>query len=208
MYTVTGLAGVPIGGTLALATSGLPLNLAGWTLTIGGVSVPFGVTPSGTMTAVVPANIALGPEPVQLTAPGGGGPSAILMQVDAPPPAIIAAYDDSGPAGTSFAISPSAPANGGDMITLIVWDLAGAAPALPAPGMVRITAGSTTGSPASVVAIDTNTSRVQFVLPASIASDPDVTGQTVPVAIGTGTRLSPGYTLNIVVPPAPAAAGN
>jgi hypothetical protein len=205
VYTATDLAGVPIGGTLALATGGLPVNLAGWTFTIGGVSVPFGVTATGTMTAVVPASIALGPQPIQLTAPGGGGPAPILMQVDAPPPVIVAAYDDSGPLGTSFAVSPSALANGGDTVTLIVWDLAGSAPALPAPGRVWITVGSTTGTAASVVAIDANTSRVQFVVPASVASDPAVTGQAIPITIGTGTRLSPGYTLNVhVVPPTPA----
>ncbi len=207
VYTVTDLAGVPIGGTLALATSGLPLNLAGWTLTIGGVSVPFGVTPSGTMTAVVPSGIALGPEPVQLTAPGGGGPAPILMQVDAPPPVIIAAYDDSGPAGTSFAVSQAAPANGGDILTLIVWNLAGAAPSLPAAGSIWIAAGSSIVSPLSVVPIDANNSRVQFALPATITSDPEVTGQTVPIAIAAGTRLSPPYTLNLRVPP-PAQTGN
>lgn len=203
--TATDLAGVPLGGSLALATSGLPLNLAGWTLTIGGVSVPFGVSPTGTTTAVVPANIALGPEVVQLTAPGGGGPAPILMQVDAPPPAIIAAYDDSGPVGTTFAVSPTALAHGGDMITLIVWDLAGAAPALPSANTMWIAAGSTAVTPASVFPIDANTSRVQFVLPSAIASDPAVAGQTVPVSIGTGTRLSPTFTLNIYIPPPPPA---
>ncbi len=206
--TVTDLAGVPIGGLLALATSGLPLNLAGWTLTIGGVSVPYGVTPAGTMTAIVPAGIALGPEVLQLTAPGGGGPAPILMQVDAPPPVIIASYDDSGPAGTSFAVGPAAPASGGDVITLIVWDLAGAAPSLPTPDMIWITAGSSVVSALSAVPIDANTSRIQFSLPAFIASDPAVAGKTVPISVGTGTRLSSAYSLNINIPPAPASTGN
>jgi hypothetical protein len=176
-------------------------------LTIGGVSVPFGVTPSGTMTAVVPA-IALGPEPLQLTAPGGGGPAPILMQVDAPPPAIIAVYDDSGPAGTSFAVSSTSPAAGGDVLTLIVLNLAGASSSLPPASSVWINSGTAVVNPLSLVAIDANTSRVQFVLPASVAADPDVISQTVPIALGAGTRLSPAYKLNIVVPPPPAPAGN
>ena len=201
--TVTDLDGVPLGVSMALATSGLPANLAGWTLTVGGVWVPFGVSPAGTMTAVVPTNIALGPETVQLTAPGGGGPAPILMQVDAPPPVIVAAYDDAGTG--AFAVGPTAVAHGGDLITLIVWDMAGAAPSLPAAGAIRITAGSTAMTAASVFAIDANYSRIQFVLPSSIASDPDLTGpgQIVPVTIGTGTRLSPAYALNIYIPPPP-----
>ena len=204
--TVTALAGVPLGGSLALATSGLPANLAGWTLTIGGVSVPFGMTLSGTMTANVPGNIALGPETIQLTAPGGGGPAPILMQVDAPPPVVVAAFDDSGPAGTSFVVTPAALANGGDAITLIVVNLAGSSSTLPPLATMWIAAGSSIVNPTSVVAIDANTSRVQFFLPASIASDPDVAGQTVPVAVGVGTRLSPAFTLNIHVPPPPPAS--
>jgi hypothetical protein len=129
------------------------------------------------------------------------------MQVDAPPPAIIAVFDDSGPAGTSFAVSSTSPAAGGDVVTLIVLNLAGAA-SLPPASSVWINSGTAVVNPLSLVAIDANTSRVQFVLPASVAADPDVTSQTVPIALGAGTRLSPAYKLNIVVPPPPAPAGN
>lgn len=207
LNAVTGLAGVPIGGTVLLATSGLPLNLASWTLTIGGVSTNFGVNTNGILSAAVPAGIALGPNAIQLTSAAGTGPSPILMQVDAPAPVISAAIDSSGAGGTGFVIAPGAPASAGDIITLLVSGLAGAAPSLPAASAIWITVGATTLAPISVTAGAQNTALVQFVLPAIPANSPTATQQLTAVSIGTGTRLSAAYVLS-VVPFVPPASGN
>jgi hypothetical protein len=203
------LAGVQIGGIVAVATSGLPLNLAGWTLTIGGVGTTFGVNTNGLLTATIPGGIAFGPEPIQLTSPAGAGPSPILVQVDEPPPVIIAAVDTSGPGGTAFVVSPSAPANAGDAIILFVSGLAGGAPALPAPNAIWITVGSAVVAPFSVTAVDQKVTEVEFVLPASPALSPTVTLQNATVTLGTGSRLSAPFSVTVTVPPAaPAPAAN
>ena len=206
---VTGLAGVQIGGIVALATRGLPQNLAGWTLTIGGVSTTFGVNTNGILTATVPSGIAFGPEPIRLTSAAGAGPNPILMQVDAPPPVIVSAVDASGPGGTSFVISQSAPATAGDTIALLVSGLAGASSTLPAANAIWITVGSTVATPISVTAGQQNAALVQFMLPATQPNSPTATQQTTAIAIGTGSRLSAAYTLNVaVVPVAPPAIAN
>jgi uncharacterized protein (TIGR03437 family) len=201
---VTGLAGVPIGGTVLLATSGLPLNLASWALTIGGVSTNFGVNTNGILSAAVPAGIGFGPNAIQLSSAGGSGPSPILMQVDAPAPVIDFAVDSSGAGGTGFVIAPGSPASAGDTITLLVSGLAGAAPSLPAASAIWIMLGATTLSPISVTAGAQNTALVQFVLPSVLANSPTATQQLTAVSIGTGTRLSAAFVMAVVpfVPPA------
>jgi hypothetical protein len=207
LNAVTGLAGTPIGGTVLLATNGLPLNLASWTLTIGGVSTNFGVNTNGILSAAVPAGIAFGPNAIQLTSAAGTGPSPILMQVDAPAPVISAAVDSSGAGGTGFLIVPGSPANAGDVVTLFVSGLAGAAPSLPAASAIWITVGGSTVSPLSVTAGLQNIALVQFVLPAIPANSPTATQQLTGVSIGTGTRLSAPYVLS-VVPVVPLVSGN
>jgi IPT/TIG domain len=203
--TITGLAGVPIGGTVSLAANGLPTNLAGWSLTIGGVSTTFGVNSNGILTAAIPAGVSFGPNALQLTSPAGTGPSPILIQVDAPPPVIAGAIDSSGAGGTGFPISSAAPANAGDVVTLAVADLAGASSSLPSAASVWITVGAATVQVASVTPGTQGTAFVQFVLPAILANSPTATQQLVSVAIGTGTRLSSPYLLAIVpVLPAPS----
>ena len=196
--TFTGLAGVPIGGTVLLATNGLPTNLAGWNVAIGGVNTTFGVNSNGILTAAVPAGVSFGPAALQLTSPAGTGPSPILIQVDAPAPVIADAIDSSGAGGTGFAISSATPASAGDLITLVVTGLAGAAPTLPAAGAVWINVGATTLPVVSVGAASQNTTFVQFVLPAIQANSPTAAAQLVSVAIGTGTRLSTPYLLTVV----------
>jgi hypothetical protein len=129
------------------------------------------------------------------------------MQVDAPAPVISAAIDSSGAGGTGFVIAPGAPASAGDIITLLVSGLAGAAPSLPAASAIWITVGATTLAPISVTAGAQNTALVQFVLPAIPANSPTATQQLTAVSIGTGTRLSAAYVLS-VVPFVPPASGN
>jgi hypothetical protein len=206
LNTATGLAGTPAGGLIALGTRGLPLNLAGWTLTIGGVATTYGVNASGLLTAAVPAGLAYGPQPVQLTPPSGAGPSPILMQLDAPPPVIFGAADGSGPGGTVFLITGSAAASAGDSVWIAVANLAGASATTPAPGAVWIEVGSVTLTPLAINVLADGTALVQFVMPAIQGSSPNATQAQVPVWIGTGTRISAPYALNanVIPPPSPS----
>jgi hypothetical protein len=202
---VTGLAGVPAGGTIQLGTVGLPSGLSGWSLTIGGISTTYSVNSSGLLTAAVPAGLALGPQPIQLTFATGSGPSPILVQVDAPPPVITAALDSSGPGGTTYTIAPSAPASAGDVISLFVSGLQGAAPALPAASAVWIVVNSTVVPAAAVNPLPQNGALVQFILPSIAPNSATSTEQTAAIEIGTGTRLSAPYSISVLVPQPPAA---
>ena len=83
----TGLAGVPIGGTALIATSGLPADLDGWTLSIGPFAVPFTADQNGVLTVTVPAGLGTGAQPVLLTAPAASSAVVprVILQLDQPP---------------------------------------------------------------------------------------------------------------------------
>lgn len=197
---VTGLAGVPAGGTALIASSGLPAVLDGWKLTVGGEAAPFSVDTNGQITAQIPGDLALGPQVVRLLAPDGSGPPPIALQLDAAPPVIVSAFDNSAAAGAGAAVSPSSPANAGDSVTLIVVRLADPAAGLPAAGQVSLNFGGVIVAPVSVTAwpTDATLAVVKFVVPAALpATSP------VPLMIGTGTRLSAAFSLDIQPPPPP-----
>jgi uncharacterized protein (TIGR03437 family) len=196
----TGLAGVPAGGTALIASSGLPVVLDGWRLTVGGEAAPFSVDTNGQITAQVPGDLGLGPQVVQLLAPDGSGPPPIVLQLDAAPPVIVSAFDNSAAAGAGAAVSPASPANAGDSVTLLVVRLADPAAGLPADGQVWLNFGGAILAPVSVTAwpTDATLALVRFVVPAALpATSP------VPVMIGTGTRLSAAFSLDIQPPPPP-----
>jgi uncharacterized protein (TIGR03437 family) len=197
---VTGLAGVPAGGTALIASSGLPAALDGWRLVIGGVGAPFSVDISGQITVQIPGDLALGPQVVRLLAPDGSGPPPIVLQLDAPPPVIVSAFDNSAAAGVGAAVSPSSPANAGDSVTLLVVRLTDPAAGLPAAGQVRLNFGGAILAPVSVSAwpTDATLALVQFVVPAALPATSPVS-----LKIGTGTRLSAAYSLDIQPPPPP-----
>jgi hypothetical protein len=210
--SVTGLAGVPAGGTALIPTTGLPAVLDGWTLSIGGEAVPFQADKTGVLTAAVPGDLGVGPQVVQLTAPASLGITVppVLLQLDAAPPVIVSALDSTAADGSGIAITSSAPALLGDRVTLSVLGLADANGVLPGVSSVWINVSGVNYGAVSVAAApaDPNSSAivglVQFVLPAGLPIDPTVTAPAATVMVGTGTRLSPGYTLNIAAPPAPA----
>ena len=77
LNAVTGLAGVPAGGTALIATSGLPANLDGWTLAVGPKTATFTADKNGVLTVNVPLELGVGTQPVQLTAPGNP-PTAVI----------------------------------------------------------------------------------------------------------------------------------
>jgi len=197
---VTGLAGVPAGGTALIASAGLPAALDTWKLLIGGESARFSVDKTGQITAQIPGDLAPGPQLVQLLAPDGSGPPPIVLQLDTAPPVIVSAFDNSAAAGVGAAVSPAGPANAGDTVTLTVSRLADPAAGLPAASQVWINFGSAVITPASVTPApnEATLALVQFVVPAALPS-----ASPVSVMIGTGTRLSAAYSLDIVPPPPP-----
>jgi len=66
---VTGLAGVPAGGTALIATTGLPADLTGGRLTVGPLPAAFTADKNGVLTVQVPNLLGVGEQPVQLIPP-------------------------------------------------------------------------------------------------------------------------------------------
>jgi hypothetical protein len=175
---LTGLAGVPSGGSAVIGITGLPQNataqtLAGWTLTIGGVNVSnFTLPNSNQINATVPSNIPVGPAVVHLLPPTGDTIPTIAMQVDAAPPNLQP--DLAQPVGV------------GDSVSLTVLNL-GADPTIPvlASSVIVLVSGvsqTVTGlTPLSAA----NAYSVQFTLSGNVP-----TGQNDTVTVGIGTRQS------------------
>lgn len=178
----TGLAGVPAGGTAVIGTSGLPANLSGWTLTIGGATAGFTVNGSNLM-ALVPPGLAAGVVQVQLTAPGGGGPAPILMQIDGPPPTITAVTNAAGqPVDNAHA------AQVGDTITMGVAGLTESF----SQSQLRITIA---GVPQNVQSVTTTGQVGSFVVTFVLSSQTPPGAQQVNVILD--TLESAGYPINI-----------
>ncbi len=196
----TGLAGVPTGGTAVIVNAGLPASLSGWTLTIGGVHADFTVDSNSNIRAVVPGGLPLGPAVVKLTSPNSDPIAPVLVNIDAQPPAIQAAYDQHTATTLTFvdALHPAAP---GDVLFVDVGKLNGGGPAVPASS-VHISIGgvdhiATSLAPILEFGLISDVVRVQFTLSTGLPG-----GATQPMTVRIGTRVSPSYTLN-VIPPAP-----
>jgi hypothetical protein len=195
----TGLPGVPTGGTAVIAASGLPANLAGWSLTIGGVKVDFSVDSNSNLRAVVPAITPLGPVVVRLNSPNGDVIAPILFNVDAQPPVIQAAYDQR-PSGLLTFIDTLHPAAPGDVIAMDVANLYGSTPSVP-PSSVHISVGGVDQVATSLNAVlqfdlVSNVTRIQFTLASGLPA-----GTSQPTTVRIGTRVSAAYTLNVIPPP-------
>ncbi len=196
----TGLPGVPTGGTAVIATTGLPANVSGWTVTIGGANANYTVDSNSNIDAVVPSGTPLGPVAVRLISPGGDFIPSILFNVDAQPPVIQAAYDQA-QSGALVFVDPLHPATSGDVVDIDVANLYGSAPAV-SPSNVHISVGgvdqvATTLTPVLQFGLASNVVRVQFTLPSGL---PDGTSQAITVRVG--TRVSAAYTLNVTPPAA------
>jgi hypothetical protein len=195
----TGLPGVPTGGIASIAATGLPSNLAGWTLTIGDTRVDFTVDSNGRIDAAVPGGTPLGPTVVRLVSPNSDSIAPILFNVDAQPPVIQAAYDQLASGNLGF-IDPGHPAASGDVIYVDVLRLYGSAPPVAASS-VHISVGgvdqvATALNPILQFGLISDVTRVQFTLPSGL---PD--GSRQPMTVRVGTRVSGSYTLNVVPPP-------
>ena len=181
---VTGLEGVPAGGTAVINTSGLPSNLAGWTLAISNQQTGFTVSPTGQLLANVPSGAFTGPAIVQLTPPNGVNISVpqVAMQIDLPPPVILAASS-----GAGVPVSATNPVTGGSAVSLTMSGLQDQTGALPSPASVNITIAGVSTTPLAVSASGASQSLLQFAVPAGLPTG----AQTLTVQVG--TRVSAAF---------------
>jgi hypothetical protein len=138
----TGLAGTPAGGTALVVVSGAPANIAvGWTVTVGGLKAGSVSGSNGQIVFQVPNGVPVGPAAVQLTTPNGDQIPPLLMQIDPPPPVIVAAVNSIG-----VPIDQAHPVKQGDPVLLTVTGLLDSSGNPPAPGSIRINVSSITGT--------------------------------------------------------------
>ena len=215
---VTGLAGVPAGGTALIATTGLPADLTGWTLTVGPLPAAFTADKNGVLTVQVPNLLAVGEQPVQLIPPANSTVPAIprvILQLDPAPPLILWGVDTPVPDGGPVLLSASNPAPLGQSVTVMVYGLSSSSGVLPGAGAVWMNIGGAIYPVTAVTRVpaDPNSTApppdlayVSFVVPATLVLDPVVSNPNVPVMVGTGTRLSGAYSLFIAPAPPPPPA--
>ncbi len=182
----TGLEGVPAGGIGVINTSGLPSNLAGWVLTISNQQASFTVNSTGQILANVPAGTLNGPAIVQLIPPSGPGILPVVMQIDLPPPVILAATNASG-----APISGTNPVTGGNAVSLTVAGLQDQTGALPALANVNITIAGVATSALAVTNTGANQSLLQFTVPANLPPG----AQTLTLQVG--TRVSAPFAITV-----------
>jgi len=202
LNAATGLAGVPVGGTVLIPSTGLPLEHEGWTLQIGGIDTPFTLDDGGVISAQVPADLALGPQTVQLLSPAGPVVPPILLQLDLPPPVITLAAHDNPDGGDMFPIMWFTPATGGETVVLAVEGLGEAAQndmddTFLTVGEARV---GFTLSPG-----ESGKTLLRFVLPQGLPYNPDVTAQSTTLHLQSATRRSEAFTLMIHLDPPPPA---
>ena len=215
---VTGLRGVPAGGTALIATTGLPADLTGWTLTVGPQPAAFTADANGVLTVQVPTLLAVGEQPVQLIPPAGTALPAIprvILRLDPPPPLILWGVNTPVPGEGPVLVTASNPAPLGGSVTLMVYNLSSAGRVLPSAGAVWMNLGGAIYPAATVTRVPTDPNSteppvdfayVSFVVPTTLVLDPAVSNPSVPAMVGTGTRLSGAFTLFLApqLPPPPA----
>lgn len=187
----TNLEGVPMGGTALINTTGLPLNLTGWILTIANQNTPF-VSSRGQIAALVPGGLVVGPQVVRLVSPNGDNIAPILMQVDPPPPTIVAVSN-----AASLTIDGLHQVHPGDVVSLTVAGLSDDTNAAPPAAGVHIIVGGVDHVASSVTSLpgQLGACLVQFVLASNVPIGPQQ-----PVTVNLNTRVSAQYFLNISRP--------
>jgi Matrixin len=187
--TLTGLEGVPAGGSVVITTTGLPQNLSGWTLLIDNLKA--GLSPQmigNNLTVQVPASLASAPGAalVDLIDPNGNVVSVVVMQIDTPPPAIVGVVNSIG-----VPISSTNPARQGDALTVTVTGLADSASSIaPAAANVNIGVGGVGGvvnqsASALLPGAQVGVTQIQFTLSPSAPYGPQQQ-----LTVGLGTRVS------------------
>jgi hypothetical protein len=177
----TGLAGVPVGGTAVMGISGLPSNLSGWTLSIGGTATTITQVGANQLQALVPAGASIGLALVQLTSPAGVNLPPILMQIDGPPPVITAILNAAG-----IPIDSAHAAQAGDTITVGVV----ASSNTFLPSQLMITVGGVAQTVQSVTPVGQSGA---FTLTFVLAALTPVGSQ--PVLVGIDTEVSSGVAM-------------
>ena len=214
---VTGLTGVPAGGTARIATTGLPADLTGWTLTVGPLPAAFTADTNGVLAVQVPNLLAVGEQPVQLIPPPNSTVAAIprvILQLDPPPPLILWGVDTPVPDAGPVLVSASNPVPLGQGVIVMVYGLSSPSGVLPGAGAVWMNIGGAIYPVTAVTRVpaDPNSTApppdlayVSFVVPTTLVLDPAVSNPSVPAMVGTGTRLSGAYSLFIApaLPPPP-----
>ena len=181
---VTGLAGVPAGGTAVINVTNLPQNLTGWILTIGGQLAPMAYS-NGQLQATVPSGLASGPATVQLISPTGASIPSLVMKVDAAPPAIGAVFD------ANVSVTPANGVRPGDVLTVNMIGLSDGTPFTIAN--LFATLGAISGLSATTVpVVQFNSPTIQIQIPYTAPI-----GSFVPLYVGVGTRVSSPFYLNI-----------
>jgi len=176
----TGLAGVRVGNVAVIDTTGIPAGsplgiLAGWTLTIGGISTTPVLAAPNQIRAFVPQGVPTGPVLVHLISPIGDTIPQIAMQVDTPPPSLGAISGPNGPA------SDVAHAVGiGDLVSVQVFGL-GSDPTLPVSAAgVSVTVQGVPQTLAPLTQLgQANSYLVQFTLSGSLPAGSDILTLTI-----------------------------
>lgn len=183
---VTGLAGTPAGGLAVISSTGVPLNLTGWTALLDYNYPTTAQMENGNLIYVpIPSNVPPGPAIVQLTPPGGNALlPAVVMQIDLPDPVIAAAVNVTG-----NSIGQANPVHIGDTMTLYVTGLT---QSVTGAGLsnAQVTVGGVSGS-AVVTPLTVNPGsapdsyQIQFTLGPNVPFGPSQW-----VTVGIGTRVS------------------
>jgi hypothetical protein len=177
----TSLDGTPAGGTALIRTVGVPLNLAGWQLFVDFTPTTFQMGGGGLIQVQIPPGLLPGAGSVYLISPDNSIViPPVVMQIDAPPPVIVAAAN-----ATGALISNSNPVPLGSVVTLSVTGLtqssngAGLSQTQVTVGGVVIT------TPLTILpGPQTDSYQIQFVLGPNVPY-----GQQL-VTVGIGTRVS------------------
>jgi hypothetical protein len=198
--TLTGLEGVPAGGSVTITTTGLPQNLTGWTLLIDNQKMALAPQMiSNNLTVQIPASLAAVPGAalVDLIDPNGNVISVVVMQIDTAPPAILGVVNSIG-----VPISSTSPARLGDALTVTVTGLADSASSVvPVAASVDIGVATPGGAVANQTAsallagAQVGVTQIQFSLSPSAPYGPQQQ-----LTVGLGTRVSAPFQIAIIPP--------
>jgi uncharacterized protein (TIGR03437 family) len=186
----TMVEGTPAGGTAIIPTVGVPQNVAGWTLQVDFIPTTFQMGGGGLISVQIPANIPAGAATVQLIPPGNSATiPPVVMQINAPPPAIVAAANSSG-----APITTSNPAQLGNPMVLSVTGLTQSTNGTGLSQTQITVGGVAITTPLTILpGPQPDSYQIQFVLNPSAPYGPQD-----PVTVGIGTRISAPDLLDIL----------
>jgi hypothetical protein len=186
---VTSLLSIYAGGPALLGVSNLPSAPGTLTLTLNNEPATGVSAVQGGILFTVPSDLSTGPAVLRLQV-ASGAVAPIVVQIDPPPPVILAVF--SAPDVAADASNPAVPGQ------VLVVEVAGLADAgiLQTPGRLRVTVGGVDHVPAGVSRSQANPDilLLQFTLSSTVAA-----GTSVPLTVRIDDRLSAPFPL-VVVP--------